>query len=143
PVVLYTTRDCQPCSQARSHLFKRGIPFAEKVVATRDDADAYRALGFGDLSFPAVSIGRQRSSGFEAGAWDRLLDTAGYPKSSLLTASYRYPAAEPLAAQPQQVAPPPEPAERAEAAPPARVARPTPQRAAPPAPAPDQPTIRF
>jgi hypothetical protein len=89
PVVLYTTADCTPCQVARGHLSKRGIPFTERTVLTRVDADAYRRLGFAETSFPAVSVGRERSIGFQAGEWDRLLDAAGYPQTSMLPPSYR------------------------------------------------------
>ncbi len=89
PVVLYTTTDCTPCQQARGHLSKRGIPFSERTVASSADVEAYRRAGFGDSAFPALTVGRERSVGFEAGEWDRLLDAAGYPRTSVLPPSYR------------------------------------------------------
>lgn len=98
PVVLYTTADCAPCQQARSHLAKRGIPFAERTVKSAGDADAFRRAGFGDNSFPSVSVGRERSVGYESADWDRLLDAAGYPKTSMLPPSYKQPPARGLAA---------------------------------------------
>jgi glutaredoxin len=98
PVVLYTTSNCVPCQQARSHLSKRGIPFAERTVSSSTDAEAYKSAGFSDNSFPALTVGRERSVGFEAGDWDRLLDAAGYPKTSVLPPSYRQPPATGLAA---------------------------------------------
>jgi glutaredoxin len=98
PVVLYTTPNCAPCQHARGHLSKRGIPFAERTVNSRADAEAYKSAGFSDHSFPALTVGRERSVGFEAGEWDRLLDAAGYPKTSVLPPSYRQPPATGLAA---------------------------------------------
>ncbi|HRO58758.1 MAG TPA: glutaredoxin family protein, partial [Burkholderiaceae bacterium] len=97
PVTLYTTPDCPPCALARSHLTKRGIPFATREVRTQDDATAFHALGFADLSFPALSVGRERVSGFEPGGWDRLLDSAAYPKTSRLPPRWQAARAEPLA----------------------------------------------
>lgn len=97
PVVLYTTRDCGPCQQGRSHLTRRGIPFAEKTVLTEDDVNAFKRLGFPQTGFPALSIGRQKSTGFEAEAWDKLLDAAGYPKSATLPPGYRLAPAQSLA----------------------------------------------
>ncbi len=89
PVVLYTTDDCPPCTQARAQLTKRGIPFIEKTVRTPNDADAFQSLGFPERGFPALAIGRERSNGWEPGALDRSLDAAGYPKTTMLPPSYR------------------------------------------------------
>jgi glutaredoxin len=97
PVTLYTTPDCQPCEQARGHLAKRGIPFAAREVRTQQDADAFRALGFSDLSFPALSVGRNRTVGLDTANWDRMLDIAGYPKTSQLPPRWQAPRSEPLA----------------------------------------------
>lgn len=96
PVVLYTAGDCIPCSDARMHLSRRGIPFAERFVRTDSDAAAFRQRGFGDLSFPAIAIGAQRLSGFQPGAWDRVLDAAGYPKASVLPPNWQPPQARQL-----------------------------------------------
>jgi len=98
PVVLYTTTDCTPCQQARSHLSKRGVPFVERTVSSSGDADQFRKAGFAENSFPAVSVGRERSVGFEVGDWNRLLDAAGYPKTSVLPPSFKQTPARALAA---------------------------------------------
>ncbi|MGE0798509.1 MAG: glutaredoxin family protein [Lautropia sp.] len=104
PVTLYSAPDCAPCTQARTHLQVRGIPFAEKLVATTADFDAFKALGFADNSFPALAVGRERSIGFESGVWNRLLTAAGYPEKSKLPLNYQQARAEPLTpAQPQQL----------------------------------------
>lgn len=96
PVVLYTAGDCLPCSDARMHLSRRGIPFAERQVRTDSDAAAFRQRGFGELSFPAVAIGAQRLSGFQPTAWDRVLDAAGYPKTPALPPNWQPPQARQL-----------------------------------------------
>lgn len=96
PVVLYTSADCAPCMEARTHLSRRGIPFTERQVSTGADVTALRQRGFAGDGFPAVSIGAQRLTGFDAGAWGRLLDAAGYPKISALPSGWRAPAARPL-----------------------------------------------
>ncbi|HYF58931.1 MAG TPA: glutaredoxin family protein [Burkholderiaceae bacterium] len=98
PVTLYTTESCVPCQQARAHLDRRGIPYAERTVRTVADAELFKRAGFAELSFPALGVGRDRSVGFEAGEWDRSLDAAGYPKTSVLPPSYRRPPARALAA---------------------------------------------
>ncbi|MEI7446377.1 MAG: glutaredoxin family protein, partial [Burkholderiales bacterium] len=98
PVVLYTAADCTPCQEARTHLSKRGVPYAEKSISTSKDVEAFKRVGFTENSFPAITVGREKLIGFEAEGWNRLLDAAGYPKTSVLPASWRPPAAQPLAA---------------------------------------------
>jgi glutaredoxin len=102
PVTLYTAPDCPPCQSARDLLAGRGVPFSEKTVSTTADLDAYKSLGFADASFPGVTVGRDRSTGFESGAWNRLLDAAGYPKSSMLSSQYPRAEARPLTEPPAQ-----------------------------------------
>lgn len=97
PVVLYTTPDCTPCQQARAHLAKRGVPFVERTVSSSADSDSFRKAGFTENTFPAMSVGRERSVGFEAGSWNQLLDVAGYPKSSMLPPSFKQTPAKPMA----------------------------------------------
>ncbi|HYR05167.1 MAG TPA: glutaredoxin family protein [Gallionella sp.] len=87
PVTLYVADNCtEYCDQARSLLSKRGIPFSEKKLATREDIDAFKALSGFD-SVPALAVGRTFLKGFLAEQWHSELDIAGYPK----TAPYRPP----------------------------------------------------
>ncbi|MGD9944955.1 MAG: DUF4124 domain-containing protein [Burkholderiaceae bacterium] len=88
PVMLYTTPSCDPCDLARAHLMQRGVPYTEKRVRSQADAQAFEGLGFESAQFPSVSVGRDRMVGFEPSAWTRMLDAAGYPKSSQLPSSY-------------------------------------------------------
>jgi glutaredoxin len=88
PVVLYTTADCAPCQMARAHLTRRGVPFSERTVSTAADAEALRRAGFQEVTMPGLGVGRDRTVGYESSAWDRLLDAAGYPQTSMLPASY-------------------------------------------------------
>ena len=104
PVVLYTAPECAPCALARQHLSERGVPFSEKSIATSTDFEAFKTRGFSENSFPAVTVGREKAVGFEAGTYDRLLNAAGYPRTSKLPANYRQAAAEPMTApQPQKL----------------------------------------
>lgn len=104
PVVLYTAPDCTPCSAARQHLSARGIPFSERTISTTADFEAFKTRGFSENSFPALTVGREKTVGFESGAYDRLLTAAGYPRSSKLPANYRQAAAEPMIPpQPQKM----------------------------------------
>jgi hypothetical protein len=97
PVVLYSSRNCEPCRVAREHLTGRGVPFTEKTLGTETDVAAFKALGFTEMTVPTVSVGAERLIGFEATSWNRALDVAGYPARSLLPANWTQPKAEPLA----------------------------------------------
>jgi glutaredoxin len=133
PVTLYAGDNCGPCTSARSLLTTRGIPFAEKTVTTNEDSQALQRLS-GDSSLPFLTIGSQQLKGFSDAEWTQFLDAAGYPKASVLPASYRQAAATPLVT----VAAPPAPATRS-------AAQPTPTSApSPDAPAANNPAgIRF
>ena len=95
PVTLYVGDNCGPCGAGRSLLTSRGVPFAEKTVNTNEDVQALQRLG-GESSLPFLTIGSQQLKGFSDAEWSQFLDAAGYPKSSVLPASYRQPAATPL-----------------------------------------------
>lgn len=96
PVTLYSSSPCSPCDMGRALLTERGVPFTEKSVNTSDDARALQARESTD-QLPAIRIGGQRIAGFERSEWTSYLDAAGYPKQSVLPATYRQPPATPLA----------------------------------------------
>lgn len=79
PVTLYSAENCnEGCTRARDLLNQRGVPFTEIVVTTPDQlAKLKTATGGG--SVPAMTVGSQAVAGFEQGAYDALLDSAGYP----------------------------------------------------------------
>ena len=82
PVVLYTSNDCgDSCKQARDLLNSRGVPFTEKDVQKTAERDELKQL-IGEAFVPTIKVGNQRQRGFEAGAYDNLLDLAGYPKTA-------------------------------------------------------------
>ena len=83
PVTLYTTASCtEECNAARGLLNGRAVPFAEKMLKTEEEiADLSRRLGSA-AGVPSISVGLQTFKGFEPGAWNNLLDLAGYPKSA-------------------------------------------------------------
>ncbi len=134
PVTLYSGDNCGPCASARSLLTTRGVPFTEKTVSTNDDAQALQRIS-GDNSLPFLTIGSQQLKGFSDAEWTQFLDAAGYPKSSVLPASYRQAPATPLVT----VAPTPAPATTAAARPGTPVAPATPVTPPPSNPA----GIRF
>ncbi len=95
PVTLYTTGGCDPCDAARQLLRQRGIPHAEKLVVTSDDAEALQRLS-GGRDAPTLTIGAQALKGLSADVWNSYLDSAGYPRESRLPANYQFATATPL-----------------------------------------------
>jgi glutaredoxin len=118
PVTLYSGDGCGPCNNGRALLTSRGIPFSEHTVTTPQDGEALQKLS-GDATLPFLTIGGQKIKGFQSGEWNQFLEAAGYPATSMLSASYRNPPASPLvpvskpipvAAPEPTVEPPPPPA---------------------------------
>ncbi len=97
PVTLYTTPRCDPCDLARTHLRRRGIPFAERSIVTQADVDALKKLGSAGNMLPVLGVGNERTEGYESEAWNRMLDAGGFPKTSMLPAGYKAPAPQVLA----------------------------------------------
>jgi glutaredoxin len=101
PVTVYTASDCgDACKQGAAYLAKRGIPHTEKDARDPATADALMKLTGGKLEVPVMTVGSNVLRGYEAGAWGRALDAAGYPSSAVL----------PRGTNPKQVAAKPEPA---------------------------------
>ena len=95
PVTLYTSKDCQPCDDARSYLRGRGIPFSERLVETSSDYEAFKKLSSQEM-LPFGTVGQQYLKGFASDQWGQYLTAAGYPAQSQLPKSYQAPAAKPL-----------------------------------------------
>jgi hypothetical protein len=88
PVTLYVADGCgEMCNQARSLLNKRGIPFSEKWLRTKQDVDDFRHLSGFDGVVPVLAIGKNFLKGFLDTQWNSEFDLAGYPK----IAPYRAP----------------------------------------------------
>jgi glutaredoxin len=137
PVSLYTSANCGPCDSARSYLRRRGVPYTEYTVSTRDDVAALQRLS-GSASLPFMTLGAQHVPGFSEAEWSQYFDAAGYPKNSQLPAAFRQPEPQPLVAV-QRAVPAPRAAAQAQQ-------QPQSAEAAPPAPGPssDNPAgIRF
>jgi glutaredoxin len=83
PVTLYTTAGCKNvCANARDLLNGRGAPFSEKMIASAEEfAEIAKEMG-NERFIPALKVGSQRFPGFDAGAWNNLLDLAGYPETA-------------------------------------------------------------
>lgn len=97
PVTLYVATNCgEYCIQARALLNKRGVPFVEKNLATKDDVEVFKKLTGSDTT-PTLMVGKSPLKGFEAGRWNSELDIAGYPK----IVPYGTKPAQPAAAKPE------------------------------------------
>lgn len=82
PVTLFATADCGiPCEQAKGHLSRRGIPFSSKDPSSDAEAQKLLAAAGGKFRVPTLLVGTDKLEGYEEGAWNALLDRAGYPKS--------------------------------------------------------------
>jgi glutaredoxin len=83
PVTLYTRADCaDECKAARALLNARGVPFLENMLDTKEAiAELSKLLG-SEAGVPSLRVGQQSFKGLEVGAWNNLLDLAGYPKSA-------------------------------------------------------------
>jgi glutaredoxin len=80
PVTLYTSPTCKAgCDMARDALNRRGVPFREVQVWDGPSNEELLKVSGAD-SVPTMVVGRTVQKGFEAGAFDRALDIAGYPK---------------------------------------------------------------
>jgi glutaredoxin len=80
PVMLWVAPQCEPCSQGRELLSRRGVPFSERDVQANVETQAAFRKITGDLNVPVIEIGTSRIKGFEEGQWNAALDSAGYPK---------------------------------------------------------------
>ena len=78
PVTLWAYDCGDPCDNARAHLARRGVPYAEKDP--REDLKAFEKL-MGSTNVPVLYVGSARLVGYLESAWDNTLDSAGYPKT--------------------------------------------------------------
>lgn len=83
PVTLYTTPGCEPCGEARKLLNARGVPFKEVSVSDEKQVEEMKRA-VGGSSAPSLVVGETVQIGFEAAAYHRVLDAAGYPKAGIL-----------------------------------------------------------
>ena len=88
PVTLYVAEGCgETCNQARSLLSKRGIPYSEKQLRTKQDFEVFKQLSGLEGATPVLAVGKVFLKGFSSEQWNNELDIASYPK----TAPYRTP----------------------------------------------------
>ena len=80
PVTLWAFDCGSPCTDARTHLAKRGIPYTERNA--EKNMDAVKKLS-GSMEVPLLLVGTKQLKGYLASEWDAALDAAGYPKSGI------------------------------------------------------------
>ena len=87
PVTLYSSPTCtNPCAAARAQLNKRGIPFNEVVVWDEASQEKLKSVAGVSDEVPVLTVGRTVQKGFQAEAYDALLDSAGYPPAGSVPA---------------------------------------------------------
>lgn len=97
PVTLYVASNCGDfCVQARALLNKRGVPFVEKNLVTKEEVEAFKKQTGSDTT-PTLMVGKSPLKGFEARQWNSELDIAGYPK----IVPYGTKPAQPASAKPE------------------------------------------
>ena len=79
PVTLWAYDCGDPCSNARAHLARRGVPYTEKDP--REDLKTFEKL-MGSTNVPVLYVGSARVIGYLESAWDNTLDSAGYPSTA-------------------------------------------------------------
>ena len=121
PVTLYTSPSCKEgCDLSRLALNRRGVPFKEVQVWDPESSDELKKLT-GDNRVPTLMVGRTVQKGFEQGAFEKLLDVAGYPKTGSVQAGKQGAPAVPEGYNGPGATPAPTPAPpESEAKPPAR-----------------------
>lgn len=79
PVSLWTFDCGDPCTKARAHLARRGVPYSQRDA--QKESEALRKLS-GSLEVPLLVVGSKQVRGYLEGEWDAALDAAGYPRTA-------------------------------------------------------------
>ena len=80
PVTLWVFECGEPCTKARGHLARRGIPYTERNA--QKDLDELKKL-IGGAEVPLLIVGSKQLKGYLENDWDAALDSAGYPRTAL------------------------------------------------------------
>ena len=84
PITLYVTECGEPCTSARAHLAKRGIPYTEKNPQKPEEVENFKKLTGGGMQVPLLVVGRLSTiKGYQESEWDAVFDQAGYPSSPM------------------------------------------------------------
>ena len=95
PVMLFTSKNCPPCTTAREFLNKRGIPFAERTIESSDDSMEFKRLT-GAEGVPVATLGTKPLIAFDPNEWNNALDATGYPQTTQLPRTFKQEPARPL-----------------------------------------------
>jgi glutaredoxin len=98
PVTLWAFDCGEPCTVARNHLVRRGVPYTERNA--QRESEALKKLT-GQIDVPVLLVGTRALKGYLDTDWDAALDAAGYPRTA------------PPGMKPQAQAPAAKPAEKA------------------------------
>ena len=96
PVTLYTG-DCGAlCTQAKTYLSKRGIPYSERLPGKNAaDSELFKKITKENV-IPFLQVGSSTQlKGFDEAAWAAALDQAGYPKTNPFPAGQQPKPSEP------------------------------------------------
>lgn len=108
PVTLWVTNCGESCDRARTHLARRGVPYAERNPHV--DPEAFKKASGGGMEVPLLMVGSNRLKGYLDTDWDAALDNAGYPRSPYIGYKAPPPVPDPPPAPKQPAATPvPEP----------------------------------
>lgn len=96
PVTLYTGDCGAACTQAKTFLTKRGIPYSERLPGKNPaDAEQFKQVTKDNL-IPFLQVGGSTQlKGFDEAAWAAALDQAGYPKTNPFAAGQQPKPTEP------------------------------------------------
>lgn len=83
PVTLFSYKCGDGCTRADALLAKRGIPHSAKDPLDAAIREELKKATGGDEVAPVLLVGRRVLKGFEEGAWNSALDTAGYPSTPI------------------------------------------------------------
>lgn len=78
PVTLWAFDCGEPCTKARAHLARRGVPHTERNP--QKEAEAMKKAT-GALDVPVLFVGSNQLKGYLETTWDAALDSAGYPRT--------------------------------------------------------------
>jgi hypothetical protein len=83
PVTLFSYDCGEGCTKAVALLAKRGVPYTAKDPLDPPVREELKKATNGDEAAPVLLVGRRVLKGFEEGAWNGALDTAGYPSTPI------------------------------------------------------------
>lgn len=83
PVTLYTGDCGSTCTQAKTYLTKRGVPYSERLPSKNQaDFELFKIITKENV-IPFLQVGSSTQlKGFDEAAWGAALDQAGYPKTN-------------------------------------------------------------